>query len=113
MAVPSGPNGATGPPPQQSAGPMSAVGPMLANGPQSPAAQAAGMDAQRQQLEATMGRIRDLGELVKQLAAEIPTVADEAQQIQQLLKQMVVKAAQQTPMQTMSGAAVPGAGAPM
>lgn len=90
-------------------GGMDAMSSMLASA-QPPGAAAAGADAQRQQLEGVMGRIRDLGEQVKQLAAENPSVADEAQQIQQLLKQMVIKSAQLVPTQTASGAAVPGGG---
>lgn len=88
-------------------GGMDAVGSMLANAPPQNAA-GAGPDARNQQLEATMGTIRDLGEQVKQLAAANPMIADEAQQIQQLLKQMVVKAAQPAPVQTGSSLAVPG-----
>ena len=99
-------------PPVGGIGGMDAVGSMLASAPPAPAAggPGAGMDAARQQLEATMGRIRDFGEQIKQLAAENPAVADEAQQIQQLLKQMVVKSAQIAPVQTMSSMAVPGGG---
>ena len=47
---------------------------------------------------------------VKQLAADTPTIVDEAQQIQQLLKQMVVKAAQIAPTQTASSMMLPGTG---
>lgn len=71
---------------------------------------APGMDVQRQMLEQTMGAIRQLGEGVKHLVTLVPMAADEAQQIQQLLKQIVVKAAQGAPMQTGSGMAVPGNG---
>lgn len=71
---------------------------------------AAAMDAQRQQLEQAMQQVRQIGEAVKSLAQMMPQAADEANQIQQLLKAMVVKAAQQTPMQTGSGMAVPGGG---
>ena len=81
------------------------------NGQQPPAQNAAaGMDAQNQQLMATMQNIRALGEAVKQLAAENPMVADEANQIQQLLKQIVVKSASVAPVQTMSSEAVPMGG---
>lgn len=108
-------------------GGMDAIGAMLARGQGAPAsaaagangapsagssasfpgAPAAGMDAVNQQLEATIMQIRQLGESVKQLAATNPLVADEAQQIQQLLKMMVVKSAQTAPVQTVSSEAVP------
>jgi hypothetical protein len=57
-----------------------------------------------------MGRIRDLAEQAKQLAADFPVLADDMQQVQQLLKQAVVKAAQVGPAQTASSLAVPGGG---
>ncbi len=71
-------------------------------------AAAGGMDAQRQMLEQSMGQIRAVGQAVAQLAQTIPTGADEIQQIQTLLKSLVVKAAQGSPAQTPSGMAVPG-----
>lgn len=76
--------------------------------PLPPGAQAA--DAQQQQLMQTIQGIRDLGEMVKQIAANAPMVSDEAQQIQELLKQMVIKAAQPAPVQTASSMMVPGNG---
>lgn len=57
-----------------------------------------------------MGKIRGIGQQVQMLEAEYPQMADEAQQISQLLKAMVVKAAQQGSAQTASGMAVPGGG---
>ena len=95
---------------------MNAIGSLLAGRQGVPAAEgapgptAAGLDAQQAQLTATNGKIRDLGEAVKQLAADTPTIVDEAQQIQQLLKQMVVKAAQIAPTQTASSMMIPGGG---
>jgi methyl-accepting chemotaxis protein len=77
---------------------------------QSAMAGAAGFDAQRQMLEQTMGQIRQLGEAIKSLAPMVPMAADELQQIQQLLKQVVIKAASGAPQQTGSGMAVPGNG---
>lgn len=74
---------------------------------------AAGAEAQLSQMTASMGKIRDIAEQIKQLMQQNPQIADTASQIQQLLKQMVVQMATVSPMQTMSGAAVPGAGAPM
>lgn len=90
---------------------MDSMGSMLAAAPP-PDIAAAGAEAQQQQSMATMGRLRDIGEQVKQLAAANPLLADPAQQIQQLLKQMVVLSAQGAPMQTPSSAAVPGGGMP-
>lgn len=60
------------------------------------------------QLMASIARVRDLGEQIKQFALENPAVAEEVQQIQQLLKQMVVKMAAPVPAQTSSSMAVPG-----
>ena len=74
---------------------------------------APGMDAQRQMLMQTIEQIRALGEGVKQLAAVNPLLADPAQQIQQLLKQMLMVAAGPAPAQTGSGMAVPGNGGGM
>ena len=65
---------------------------------------------QRQQLEQGMQQVRQLGEGLKALAASYPMVAEEAQQIQTLLKSMVIKIAQGSPQQTMSSAMVPGNG---
>lgn len=63
-----------------------------------------------QALQQVMGKIRGVGEQVKGLEAEYPQVAEEAQQISQLLKAMVIKVAQQGSAQTASGMAVPGGG---
>ena len=68
----------------------------------------AAMDLVRQQLEQQMGQIRGVAESVKQLATANPAFAQGAQQIQEILKQMVIVAAQGAPMQTASGQAVPG-----
>lgn len=89
------------------AAPQPAMGSLLTQ-MQPPAA--AGADAQQNQLMQMMTRIRDFAEQIKQLAAEVPTVADEAQQIQQLLKQMVVKAAAMGQAQTASSMMVPSGG---
>lgn len=85
---------------------MSSVGQALAGAPTA----APGMDAQRQQLEGAMQAIRQLADQVKALGGMIPQAADEITQIQNLLKSVVVKAAQAAPAQTMSGAMVPGNG---
>ena len=61
-------------------------------------------------LMAVAQKIRAIGDQAKALAAEFPVVAEEAQQIDQLLKAMVVKAAQMMSAQSASGMAVPGGG---
>lgn len=71
---------------------------------------AAGFGAQNDMLTQTMTQIRQLGEGVKALATLIPMGADEITQIQNLLKALVVKAAQGAPQQTPSGMSVPGGG---
>lgn len=86
------------------------MGAMLGGAAPQMSAAGAGADAQQQQLTQTMGRIRDLAEQLKQLGADFPVLGDDVQQIQQLLKQMVVKAAQVAPAQTASSLAVPGGG---
>lgn len=88
---------------------MDAMGAML-GGAQPPNPAGAGADAQQQQLQQTMGRIRDLAEQVKQLGADMPVLADDVQQVQQILKQMVIKSAQIGTTQTASSLGVPGAG---
>ena len=84
------------------AAPMGGIGAGLTGG---------GMaSAPDQNLQALMGQIRQVSDQVKQLASSVPVLAEEAEQINQLLKAMVVKAAQAQSMQTASGMAVPGAG---
>lgn len=63
-------------------------------------------DAQAQ-LQTLAGQIRDLGQMVDQVATSFPNAAQEASQIKVLLKQIIVKAAAQAPPQTASAAAVP------
>lgn len=70
----------------------------------------AGAGAIDQQTLAIMQRIQQFGEQVKQLGADLPMLADEVGQIQQILKQMVVKATATAPVQTPSSMAVPGNG---
>lgn len=65
-------------------------------------------DQARTELEAVMGQIRDLGGQVAQLGAKVPSMAAEVKQIQRLLMQMRVKAAQQSPQQTPSSQELPG-----
>lgn len=56
---------------------------------------------------ALMGQIRDLAGQVDDLGGQYPSLAQEAQQIRALLRQMIIKAAQQAPTATPSGQAVP------
>ena len=86
------------------------MGAMLGGAQPQMSAGGAGADAQQQQLQQTMGQIRDFAEQVKQLGANNPVLADDVQQIQQILKNMVVKAAQVGQTQTASSLAVPGGG---
>lgn len=83
---------------------MSAVGDAMAGDP------AAGQDAIRAQLQQTAAQVRQIGDLVAQLGQSNPLFQQGAQQIAQILKQMIITAAQAAPMQTVSGAAVPGGG---
>ena len=69
-----------------------------------------GQDGARQGLEQVMGQIRDLGQSLQAIGTAVPAFGPEVQQIQQILKRMVVKAAQQAPKQTASAAALPGGG---
>lgn len=94
------------PPIAGAAAPTPAVADMLGAG----APQGANAEAIQAQLQQTVQQIRQLGDLVQQIAASNPQLAQDAQQISQILKGMVVKAAQQAPAQTPSGLAVPGAG---
>ena len=67
----------------------------------------AGADQMRAQLQQLAGQVRDIGTMVEAVAADFPNAAQEANQIKGLLKQIIVKAAQQAPEQTASGSAVP------
>lgn len=86
------------------AAPMEAVGSLLASQGGAPTG---GAD---QALQQVMGQIRQIGQGVQALESQYPQVAEEAQQITQLLKAMVIKVAQQGSAQTPSGMAVPGGG---
>lgn len=85
--------------------PASPLGAMLAGG--SPAGNPDGA------LQALMGKLRQIGQMVTQLQGENPNLADQAQRINQILKEMVVTAASEQSAQTASGLAVPGAGGGM
>ncbi len=66
-----------------------------------------GADQVRAQIEALASQIRDMGSMVDAIAADFPNAAQEVMQVKNLLKQIIVKAAQQAPMTTASGSAVP------
>lgn len=83
------------------ASPTSAIGDLLAGGG------GGGVDQVQAQLQALATQIRDVGGMVDGIATNFPNVAQEASQIKTLLKQMIVKAADQAPPQTASGNAVP------
>lgn len=66
-----------------------------------------GADQVRAQLEALASQISDLGGMVDAIALDFPNAQQEVAQIKMLLKQVIVKAAQQAPTTTASGQAVP------
>lgn len=57
-----------------------------------------------------VNQVRAIGDLAAQLQATNPIVAEDVNQITQILKQAVIKIAQAQTMQTASGMAVPGGG---
>ena len=71
----------------------------------------AGANAQQQQLQQLAGQVRQIGDMLSQLASQAPMVAQDVQQIGQILKGMIIKVAQAAPAQTPSSMAVPGGGA--
>lgn len=73
-------------------------------------ASAGGSDAGRQMLEQAMGKIRDFKQQIDAFGTEYPAVAPEVKQLQQILKRMIVKVAQQAPQQTASSANLPVGG---
>src|SRR3990172_2312515 len=88
--------------------PTSAMSAVLSGSmPAAPGQAAQAINAQLQQLA---GQVRDIGDQIKQLVAANPPLAQDGQQIMDLLKGMIIKAAEHSQMQTMSGAGVPGAG---
>lgn len=54
-----------------------------------------------------MGKIRDLGQMAMALGSAIPALQPEAQQIQLIIRRMVLKAGQSAPTQSDSSAALP------
>lgn len=69
-----------------------------------------GQDAQRQMLEQAMGKIRDFKQQIDAFGSEYPAIAPEVKQLQQILKRMIVKVAQQAPQQTGSSQNLPMGG---
>ena len=88
-----------------SASSTSAIGNLLAGG-----ALGQGADQVRAQLESLASQIRDIGTMTDAIATDFPNAAQEVAQVKALLKQIIVKAAQQAPMSTASGSAVPTGG---
>lgn len=84
----------------------SAIGNLLVPGGQA----AAGADQVRAQLQALAGQISSIGQEVDAIAADFPNAQQEVAQVKALLKQIVVKVAQQSPDSTASGSAVPTGG---
>ena len=84
--------------------PQNAMTGAMAAGPGVPGA---GADAQNAQLESLAMAVRQVGDQVKMLVGQNPALAAEGQQIAQLLKLMIVKAAQQAQQTSMSSEAVP------
>jgi ribosomal 50S subunit-associated protein YjgA (DUF615 family) len=81
---------------------------VLGDGTGSPAA--GGADQARAQLEAFMGRLRDLDQQVQQTMQEMPALGPIAQQMRQLIRRAVQEAVKTAPAQTASAQAVPTAG---
>lgn len=73
----------------------------------------AAQDAARQQLEGLIGQVRQVQQTVAQLGQSAPFAAQQVAQITDLLKQIIISAAQQSSAQTASGQAVPMAGGGM
>jgi outer membrane murein-binding lipoprotein Lpp len=84
------------------ASPSSAIGSLLAGGQPGD-----GADAVQAQLQALAGQIRDVGQMVDAIATDFPAAAQEASQVKQILKSIIVKVAQQSSPATASGTAVP------
>ena len=70
----------------------------------------AGQDNAQSAITQTMGKLRDLGGSLQDLGKSNPSFAPEVQQMQQILKRLIVKAGAQGPQQTPSADQVPGGG---
>jgi hypothetical protein len=65
-------------------------------------------DGRGDQSAAAIGKLRDFGQQMQDLATMLPMASGEFQQMQQLLKRVIVKAAQAGRQQTPSAGQVPG-----
>lgn len=92
------------PPLAGSVSPSSAIGNLMGGG------QANGADQVQQQLQSLASQIRDIGQQVDAIATDFPNAAQEVSNIKTMLKQIIVKVAQQAPTSTPSGSAVPTGG---
>jgi hypothetical protein len=64
-------------------------------------------DKTGQGLQAVMGQIRDLSQMAQSIGSTVPSLQQEAQQIQMIVRSMVKKAGMAAPTQTGSAAALP------
>lgn len=83
------------------------VGGGAAGGQGDPAAAGAGAEQVQAGLMALMERIRTIDLDVQGIAADMPELQPQVEQIRNVFKQMVVAAASAAPAQTASGSAVP------
>lgn len=75
----------------------------------SPGSPGGGADAQRAQLTAFMGKLRELDQHVDTVYAEMPSLAPIAKQVKALIKKSVQDATKTAPAQNASSEAVPTA----
>lgn len=73
----------------------------------------AGPDAAGDGFNTLVQQVRTIHTAAKQIEMDLPPLAPDVQQITALLNQLLVKAAQLMPQQTISGAMTPGGGAAM
>lgn len=88
--------GPSGPDPSTAPGPGGAPG-----GPGQSADQAGAG------IQAIMGKIRDVGQGLQEIGATVPGLQPEVQQMQALIRRMIIKAGQAAPTQTDSASALP------
>ena len=69
-----------------------------------------GVDQIRGQIEQLAGQVRDIGDMVDAVAADFPNAAQEVAQVKTLLKQIVIKVANEASTATASGSGVPTGG---
>lgn len=87
------------------------MGSLLSGAQPQMSASMAGADAVQQQQQQVIARIRAASQPIQQLAQDFPEIADDMQQVLQILLNAGVKAAQVASTQTASSIAVPTAGA--